>query len=58
MLAPLPVGGRPQFDRSMNTGSGKIGVEAKGDVAHQTVFHGGVRASRLEFSSNPPLQGS
>lgn len=38
----------PQFDRNMNTGHA-IGVDAKGVVARQTVYHGPERRSRLEL---------
>lgn len=42
----------PQFDRNMNTGN-PIGVDARGVVAKQTVFHGAAHASRLELPMAP-----
>jgi putative CocE/NonD family hydrolase len=38
----------PQYDRNMNTGNG-IGVDAKGVIAQQTIFHDRARASYLEL---------
>lgn len=42
----------PQYDRNMNTGNA-IGVDAKGVVANQTVFHDAARASYLELPMKP-----
>ena len=43
----------PQYDRNMNTGN-KVGVDEKGIVANQTIFHDGARASYLEIPTNAP----
>ena len=36
----------PRFDRNLNTG-GPIGGEARGQAAHNTVFHDAARPSRI-----------
>ena len=38
----------PAFDRNMNTGN-PPGVDARGPVAHQTVFHDRGRTSYLDL---------
>jgi len=42
----------PQYDRNMNTGNA-IGVDAKGIIANQTIFHDAARASYLELPMAP-----
>jgi uncharacterized protein len=38
----------PQYDRNMNTGNA-IGVDAKGVIAQQTIYHSKANASYLEL---------
>jgi hypothetical protein len=43
----------PRFDRNLNTG-GRNFDESQGVVAHNAVHHGGVHASRIEFTVVKP----